>query len=454
MRIVSLNGLLGYGYTEEGLNRAMATNVDYVGVDGGSTDPGPFYLGYGKSFTDYKAVKRDIELSLPLALRQKAPFIIGTAGGSGADIHVDWLIGIFNKIAEEQNLSFNMAILRTEISKEYVKEKLKSGKVISLGDGLELTEQIVDQCVRIVSQVGVEPYLKVLKEHPEIDVLIAGRSCDTAIYAAPAILHGMDPGLAFHMGKIMECGTMCSEPLTGADVLIADIEKKSFTLEPANPIRRCTIKRVAAHTMYEQSSPFVIHEPSGVIDMHETKYEQVSDRAVRVSNSVFMENEKKTLKIEGVKKAGYRAIAIGAINDPETIRHIDELFQDVKDFLAENMSGRYKEDDYTIILRKYGECLPGCVMLDKMPNHNLGVIIDVVAKTQEIANTILALARAKLLHADYLGRKCSAGNIAFSYSPSDIVCGEVYTFAIYHLVEVDDLCETTRFEFVKVGENK
>ena len=72
MKIVALNGLLGYGYREEALNIAFSEKVDYLGVDAGSTDPGPYYLGSGKSFTDRGAVKRDLGLALPKALEQKA----------------------------------------------------------------------------------------------------------------------------------------------------------------------------------------------------------------------------------------------------------------------------------------------------------------------------------------------------------------------------------------------
>lgn len=91
MKIVALNGLLGYGYSEEALDIAFSEKVDYLGVDAGSTDPGPYYLGSGNSFTDRGAVKRDLGLALPKALEQKAPFIIGTAGGAGCARHVQRL---------------------------------------------------------------------------------------------------------------------------------------------------------------------------------------------------------------------------------------------------------------------------------------------------------------------------------------------------------------------------
>jgi hypothetical protein len=449
MKIVSLNGLLGYGYSIESLEKIKAMDIDYIGVDGGSSDPGPFYLGNGTSFTNRDAVKRDVELVLPYAVERKIPLIIGTAGGSGGNAHVQWMREIIEEIAKEQGLGLKIAIIQSEVTKEYVREKMCVGKIKNIGPGLELTREIIDQCNRIVSQIGIDPYIKALES--DADVILAGRSCDTAIFAAPAIKAGMDWGLAFHMAKIIECGALCAIPMAAADMIVADIEKESFTLEPANPVRRCTIERVAAHTMYEQTNPYYIYEPDGIIDLKKSQYEQISNRAVRISNSKFREAGIKTLKLEGTMLVGYRTITIAGINDPMTIKRIDAIFSEVKEFIAGNMAGKIGSDEYTITLRKYGEALPGSIP-QSIPNCNLGIILDVVAKSQDIANTICALARARLLHKDYQGRKSTAGNLAFPYSPSDIVCGPVYTFGIYHLAEVDDLCETSEINYVKVGE--
>ena len=67
-----------------------------------------------------------------------------------------------------------------------------------------------------------------------------------------------------------------------------------------------------------------------------------------------------------------------------------------------------------------------------------------VGKTQEIADTVCALIRSRMLHCDYEGRKSTAGNLAFPFSPSDIQMGEVYEFSVFHLAEVDTLLETSR----------
>ena len=197
MKILSLNGLLGYGYDRESLERAMDMEIDYIGVDAGSTDPGPHYLGTGTSFTNRNAVKRDIELVLPWALKKRIPFIIGTAGGSGAAPHLRWMRKILDEIAEECQLSFQMAVIATEVSKEYVMNKLSAGKVRDLSPDFPISTHSIERCTHIVSQIGITPIIEALRT--DADVILCGRCCDTAIYAAPAIMNGMDEGIAVHM---------------------------------------------------------------------------------------------------------------------------------------------------------------------------------------------------------------------------------------------------------------
>ena len=436
MKIVSLCGLLGYGYSEEALNIAFSEKVDYVGVDAGSTDPGPYYLGSGKSFTDRGAVKRDLSLAMPKALEHRAPFIIGTAGGAGAKEHTDWLIDIIKEIAKEQNLSFKLGIIYSDVDKDYVLNKLDSGKIIPMSDVFPLDRSAVEESERIVSQIGVAPVIELLKQGA--DIIVAGRACDTAIYAAPCIYEGYKEGLAFHMAKIMECGAMCAEPVAAADVMQGYMYEDYFELRPASPMRRCSAERAAAHTMYEQTNPYMIYEPDGVIDLKNSRFEQIDERTVRISGAAFCEAEEKTLKLEGVKKVGYRTICIGGIYDPLTVENFDYIETTVTAFVKLNAS--VSEDSYTLSFRKYGGA-----------ESSFGVVIDVVGKTQEIADTICSLARSRMLHCDYEGRKSSAGNVAFPFSPSDIHVGEVYEFSVFHLAKVDSLSETAVIKVEEVG---
>lgn len=437
MKIVALCGLLGYGYSEEALKTAFSEKVDFLGVDAGSTDPGPYYLGSGKSFTDRSAVKRDISLALPLALEQKAPFIIGTAGGAGSNVHVEWLKEIILEVAKEKGLHFKLGTIYSDVTKEYVLEKLEGGKIKNLSDRFPLTREAVESSSRIVSQVGIAPFIKLLSEGA--DVIVSGRACDTAIYAAPCVIKGYDEGLAFHMAKIMECGAMCSEPVAAADVMQAYIYDDHFELRPANPSRKCTVDRVAAHTLYEQSNPYLIYEPDGVCDLTNSIFTQKDERTVSVSGSVFKEAEIKTLKLEGVRCSGYRTICPATIYDPLTVEKFPKIVDTVNAFVKENTKNTLPENSYTINYKTSGGS-----------ESSLGVIIDVVGQTQAIADTVCALARSRMLHCDYDGRKSTAGNLAFPFSPSDVHVGEVYEFSVFHLAEVDSLLETSRFTLEEI----
>ncbi len=431
MKIVALNGLLGYGYSEEALNIAFSEKVDYLGVDAGSTDPGPYYLGSGKSFTDRGAVKRDLSLALVKALQHKAPFIIGTAGGAGSKQHVAWLKEILLEVAKEQNLNFKLGTILSDVGIEYVLEKLDSGKLINMSDEFPTDKNLIKDSVKIVSQIGIAPIIELLKQ--KVDVIICGRACDTAIYAAPCIYEGYKEGLAFHMAKIMECGAMCSEPVAAADVMQAYMYDDYFELRPANPIRKCTVDRVAAHTLYEQSNPYLIFEPDGVCNLKNSVFTQIDERTVRISGSEFEEATEKTLKLEGVRCAGYRTICPATIYDPKTIENIDLIINTVTDFVKENTKKTMSDDSYKIFFKTSGG-----------KESSMGIVIDVVGKTQEIADTVCALVRSRMLHCDYEGRKSTAGNLAFPFSPSDIHVGEVYEFSVFHLAKVDSLLETSK----------
>jgi hypothetical protein len=240
------------------------------------------------------------------------------------------------------------------------------------------------------------------------------------------------------MAKIMECGAMCCEPVAAADVMQAHMNEGYFDLRPASPTRRCLVSRAAAHTMYEQTNPYKIYEPDGVINLENSTFEQLDERTVRISGASFTEAEVKTLKLEGVKCVGYRTVSIAGIYDPLTIENIGYIEDVVKKFVKDN-SG-LAEEDYKLSFRKYGG-----------KESSLGIIIDCVGRTETIADTVCSLARSRMLHCDYRGRKSSAGNLAFPFSPSDIHVGPVYEFSVFHLAEVDSLTETAKTEILEVG---
>lgn len=73
VRMLSASGLLGYGFPEESLKLGLQRGLHMVGVDGGSSDPGPHYLGSGKCVNSRMAMKRDMALLLEAAMAHRIP---------------------------------------------------------------------------------------------------------------------------------------------------------------------------------------------------------------------------------------------------------------------------------------------------------------------------------------------------------------------------------------------
>ncbi len=121
IRILSTTAILGYGFPMESFVEGMKRKPHVIAVDAGSSDPGPYYLGAGKSFTDRNSVKRDLEIMIPAGIEAKVPVIVGTAGGSGARPHVEFVLDIVREIAKEKGLSFKMAVIQSEFEKEFIK---------------------------------------------------------------------------------------------------------------------------------------------------------------------------------------------------------------------------------------------------------------------------------------------------------------------------------------------
>lgn len=436
-RILSSTAILGYGFPIESFKEGMKRKPHVIAADAGSSDPGPYYLGAGISFTDRDAVKRDLEIMIEAGLEENIPVIIGTAGGSGAEAHLTWCEEIVREIAKEKSLNFKLALIHSEFTKEEVKAALAAGKVHPLEPAPQLTEELIDQTTRIVGQMGVEPFIKALDEGAQ--VILAGRTYDPSVFAAPAIRAGYDQALALHIGKILECASICATPGSGSDCMFGYIGEDYFRLEPLNPIRKCTTVSIAAHTLYEKTNPYILPGPGGHLDLTECTFEQETETTVKVKGTKFVPTEVYTVKLEGARCIGYRTVSIAGARDPIMIEKIDEIIEGVKARVADNFKD--KNWKYYLNFNIYGR---NGVMAGLEPNpstegvHELGVVIEAVAETQAQADTICASARSTMLHYGYEGRRATAGNLAFPYSPSDFHAGEVYNFSMYHIIDVED----------------
>lgn len=438
IRVLSPTAILGYGFPEESFKEGMKRHPHVIAVDAGSTDPGPYYLGAGKSFTDRNSVKRDLEYMIPAGLENNIPVIIGSAGGSGGHPHVEFVLDIVKEIAREKGLSFKMAVIESEFDKDFIMQELKAGNITPLAPAKELTEEDVNESVRIVAQMGEEPFMEALSQG--VDVIVAGRSYDPSVFASLAIKNGYPKGLAIHMGKILECAAIAALPGSGSDCMFGYLRKDHFELETLSPKRKCTTLSIAAHTLYEKSNPYVLPGPGGAINLHETTFEQVADNRVRVAGSKFVPTDEYYVKLEGVRQVGFRTISCAAVKDPILISKIDEVKESVRERVINNFEA-YGIKDFFLDFKVYGKNGVMAMFPEKEDDfvpQELLIIIEAVAPTQEQADTICGFARSTMLHYGYEGRISTAGNLAFPFSPSDCHVGEVFEFNVYHLLKVKD----------------
>ena len=441
IKVLAVTGMTGSGFPEESFLAGMAADPDIVGMDAGSTDGGANPLGSGAFGVSPVGIKRDLSIVLSKCVTNHKRLIIGSAGTAGGNIQVEKFLELFRQIKAENNLrDFKVAVVRSELDKDAIKKKLREG-LISPMPGLipPLTEDEVDRSSHIVAQMGVEPFIQALQT--DADVILTGRSCDTAIYACYPIMMGISPALAFHAAKIMECGAYATDKGVSNDSLLATFTKDWFELEPLNPALKCTPMSVAEHTMYENGHPYVFSEPDGTLDCGSASFVQIRPNAVRSWGAVFTPAEpgKARVKLEGARAAGYRSISIIGVHEPAFIARYDEIVEKVKNEVFEQI-GTEEELGYTIQFRAYGKNAVLQELETHAPaEHEIGIVIDVVADTQEAAHGMAAAFRSSIMHMPYEGRQTIGGNIAFSFTPLESDLGILYEFNVWHLMQVEDM---------------
>lgn len=450
IKILTPVGMLGYGFPEADYLRGMEQGPDAVILDSGSTDPGPYMLGTGVTMVKPMAYERDLRSILSGIGNRKIPLIIGSAGGCGCRENVDFIVELIRTLCAELGLHKKMVVIYADVDRELVSHRLTEGKVVPCSSAPELTPRDVDASARIVAQMGMEPILKALQEHPDVDIIVAGRAYDPSPYAAYCAYRGIrDPGIYWHMGKIMECGAFCCEHK--GQVILATIREDSFDLEPMALDNRCTEITVASHTLYEKTRPDRLPGPGGVLNLDGAHYTQRSARSVRVGGSVFEPTPVYQVKLEGAEVVGYRTSFIGGVRDPILISQLDAFLETVKAYSAQ-LYPELRSGEAKIFFHIYGK---NGVMAELEPEKDavpleVGVLCEVVAPTQELANAICANTRVGVLHAPYKGQVATGGNLALPLNPPDNPLGPVCRFSVYHLMEVDSPLELFPSKVVEV----
>jgi hypothetical protein len=254
------------------------------------------------------------------------------------------------------------------------------------------------------------------------------------------------------MGKIMECGGLCAVPKGSG--MIAIMRKDSFDLIPMNPAERCTPLSVAAHTLYEKTRPDRLPGPGGILHLDKATYEQLPDgRSVRVKGSGFSPSETYQIKLEGVSFIGYRTVFIGGIRDPILIAGIDAFLTTVRAKTHEAFPIMNDNPNISLIFHIYGRnAVMGDLEPTPLPAHEIGVLGEICAPTQEMASSIAGFARTMCLHCSYEGQIATAGNFASPLTPLEQPAGPVYRLSLYHLMDVESPTALFPHQLMDIGD--
>jgi hypothetical protein len=426
-------------------------HVDYLAADAGSTDPGAFYLGTGRSMTHAEGIRRSFAAVLPLALGHNVPLLIGSCGMGGTTSGLDFFIDALREVAQSSGLHFELGIADSEVDRSLVAARMREGRTTPLVGAAPLRATDLSDATHIVAMQGTEPITELLRRGAQ--VVLCGRISDAALYAAVPVMRGIPLAQAWHLARVMDHANTSIEPTEGVATSVYGIAARDhFRVEATDPLGRVSSIRVAQAPVYENSSPFELREPPGIVDVSKAHYEQVTPGVVRVTGSTFREMPY-SVKIEGAKCVGYRVITVAGMRDPQMLRQLGPLlerFRSIIDIQAD-MQG-VKRDEYEVYFHVYG--LNG-VMQAAEPNqaitgHEACVIAETVAGTQELASAIANIVHGVIMHTNYPGRRHTGGNAAFPFSPPDIPGGPVYKFNIWHAVTLDDPLETCRLSMLSI----
>ncbi len=432
VRVLVPTGALGLGYDRDALAAGIAQAPDIIAVDGGSTDSGPHYLGTGTS--KYSRASTKAEWRELMAARRQAnvPLVIGTAGTCGANDAVDWLADITREIAAETGETLTLALLKSGQTPKAMQTALRDGRISSLPAAPEITDKTFEACTNIVSLAGAEQIQTALATGA--DVVIAGRTTDTALLAALPLARGCDPGAAWHGAKIGECGAI-STTHPGSGTILISFDNAGFTITPMGAAARATPHTVSAHMLYENYDPYILHEPGGHLDVTQARYIALDERQVRVEGSVWVPAETYRVKLEGARKVGYQTVTLALIRDDRYVQNIRAWCADIHEKctakVAERLGGAFDLE-----LRVIGlDATLGPLDPAPLSGSEVGVMGICTAPTEAQSVEVAKMLNPYLLHHP-LDPQEEMPTFAFPFSPPEMRRGAVYAFCLNHVLEL------------------
>lgn len=427
----------------EAIDRAMNWGVDYVIAQGTGKDWGPHWLGSGSQLPVSNFVA-NIRPYMKLCHAANIPFVL-SVGIAGARPQLTECIKGFNELCLEEDLHFNIAVVPGDVDQKYLLGRIEEGAQIRRMDDHPalsefLTTEDVTASTYVVAQVGPEPIMSAISQGAQ--GVITGRALDVGLFMAPAILAGASKATAALFGKLLECGGVALDPGDSRMPIYGEIhDDDSIIVRSPSLDGRVISRTLAAHSFYERANPFKEENPGGYLDLTDAVFEQ-QDGAVKVTGATWVDTPY-TVKIEGAAPNGFRAINVAGIREPQYIECIESVVRRIKDEVRSNSRFSHLDDDkYHLNLTLYGrDAVLGEADPQRGSEHEVGVVIDAVAPSQEDARNLCYFASISLNNGGYPGRKTTAGNAAQRFTEMVNPLGQIYRWSIWHLLPLDDPIE-------------
>jgi hypothetical protein len=448
-RVLVPTGALGITFDREALARGVAAKPDIIAVDGGSTDSGPFSLGSSTSKYSRAATKSEWRDLMVARAEAGVPLVLGTSGTCGTDTTVDWMFEITRELASELAQHLKVARLYCSQPSARVAKALADGRVTPLSPAPEISSEALAAMSNIVALAGAEQVQAALATGA--DIVIAGRTTDTAIISALPLARGEHAGAAWHGAKIGECGALCTTNPTGG-VILLEFDGQGFTVEPLVENAFCTPHSVSAHMLYENADPFILYEPGGYLDVTCALYDALDARRVRVTGSRWVPG-RYTVKLEGATLAGHQTSILVLLRDPHYVAHAQTWANELHAYLTQQIARRTGLDAgaYSLEFRLIGinSALGGLENRRGDPVE-VGVLGLITARSAETAEEIGKLINPYMLHYP-LTKDEELPTFAFPYSPAQSERGPLYEFALNHVMELDHPMQAFRLDVSEVG---
>ncbi|MDC3116837.1 DUF1446 domain-containing protein [Alphaproteobacteria bacterium] len=435
-KVLVPSGVLGLGFDLKALDTGIKNKPDIIAIDGGSTDSGPFSLGSGTSKYSRAAVKAEWKSLMKARKKAKIPLIIGSCGTCGTDNMVDWMEEITIELAKELNQNLKIAKLYCEQQKDFIKINYKNNRISPLEPAPNLNLNLIDEMTHIVALAGAEQIHECFKTGA--DIVLAGRTTDTAIISALPLMKGADSGGSWHGAKIAECGALCSSNPTSGVVLV-EFDEIGFNVEAMNENAFCTPDTVAAHMLYENVDPFILLEPGGYMDVTHALYRSINRRKVRVEGATWHASKDYHVKLEGARIVGYQTSLLVLLRDNNYVQNVKQWTEKLSKFLKKEIKLRMKLDvsDYSLDFRHIGLNSTLGELEKNVGNPvEVGVLCIVTSKRNKLSTEIAKLINPFLLHFPLTINE-ELPTFAFPYSPVHSDRGCVYEFSLNHLLELN-----------------